>query len=181
METTDGKQEGQVKQQEGAGRLAGKYLRFKLAGEYYAVNIMRVVEIFRVMEITRVPRCPDYLKGVINLRGKIIPVVDLRLKFGLEEKEHDDHTCIIVVNIQVADEQVALGVIVDTVLEVKDYSPDMLAEAPDYGASVDTSFITGMGRQEDGSVTILLDVDRILAGTENESLRNFANEQQQAG
>ncbi|MCB0310509.1 MAG: chemotaxis protein CheW, partial [Bdellovibrionales bacterium] len=139
--------------------------------------ILKVVEIFGMMNITRVPRCPEYMKGVINLRGKIIPVIDLRLKFGLEEKAHDRKTCIVVINLDVEGEDLAVGMIVDTVVEVRDFDSASIAAAPKYGNSIDTNFIIGMGKHTNGQVTILIDIDRLFEPSESEMLKPAAANQ----
>ncbi len=136
----------------------GKYLTFRLADEEYGVEILKVREIIGVMGITSVPRMPEYMKGVINLRGKVIPVIDLRLKFNLNEIEYTDQTCIIVVDVGRE-----IGIIVDTVSEVLDVGREAIEPPPSMGGSLDTTFILGMGKVGD-SVKILLDVDRVLTG-----------------
>ena len=136
---------------------AGKYLTFVLAQEEYGLEILRVREIIGMMTITAVPRTPEYVKGVINLRGKVIPVVDLRLKFGMPAVEQTDETCIIVVDVG----SVEMGVIVDRVSEVLDISGDQIDDPPEFGDSVDTEFILGMGKA-DGKVTILLAIEKVL-------------------
>ncbi len=138
----------------------GKYLTFKLANEEYGVEILKVREINGLMDITTVPQMPAYMKGVINLRGKVIPVVDLRLKFGIEEIGHTEETCIIVVNVGKE-----IGIMVDTVSEVLNVSNENIEPAPTLGTSADTSFILGMGKVED-QVKILLDIDRVLTSEE---------------
>lgn len=139
---------------------SGKYLTFKLADEEYGVEILKVREIIGVMNITSVPRMPAYMKGVINLRGKVIPVMDLRLKFEFDEIEHTEETCIIVVDVGKE-----IGIIVDTVSEVLDISEEDIEPPPAMGGSVDTSFILGMGKVED-QVKILLDINRVLTTDE---------------
>ncbi len=134
----------------------GKYLTFKLANEEYGVEILKVREINGLMEITTVPQMPAHMKGVINLRGKVIPVVDLRLKFGLEEIDYTEETCIIVVDVGKE-----IGIMVDTVSEVLDVSGENVEPPPTIGKSVDTSFILGMGKVGE-DVKILLDIDRVL-------------------
>lgn len=138
----------------------GKYLTFKLAEEEYGVEILKVREIIGVMEITAVPRMPAYMKGVINLRGTVIPVVDLRLKFELPEAAHTEQTCIIVVDVGRE-----IGIIVDTVSEVLDIEGRNIEPPPAMGGAVDTSFILGMGKVDD-TVKILLDIDRVLTTDE---------------
>lgn len=137
-----------------------KYLTFKLAEEEYGVEILKVREINGVMDITAVPRMPRYMKGVINLRGKVIPVVDLRLKFGLDEIGHTEETCIIVVDVGKE-----IGIIVDTVCEVLDIVRSNIEPPPSMGGAVDTSFILGMGKVGD-AVKILLNIDKVLTTDE---------------
>ncbi len=140
--------------------LGGKFLTFLLAEEEYGLEILRVREIIGIMDITRVPQTRDFVRGVINLRGKVIPVIDLRCKFGLAEMQYNDQTCIVVVDIGVL-----IGIIVDTVQEVHDIPAVEIEEPPKLGASVDTTFILGMGKVN-GSVKILLDIDRVLTSEE---------------
>jgi purine-binding chemotaxis protein CheW len=137
---------------------AGKYLTFVLGVEEYGIEILKVREIIGVMDITPVPRTPHYIKGVINLRGKVIPVIDLRLKFDMEEKEYTNETCIIVVDVQ----SVLIGIVVDTVSEVVDIVSDNIDPAPSFGSTVDTDFILGMAKIGD-KVKILLDIDKVLS------------------
>lgn len=154
--------------------LAGKYLTFALGEEVYGIDILKVIEIIEVMKITSVPRSPDYLKGVINLRGKIIPVVDLRMKFGMSERAHDARTCIIVVDVAMGEQSIAVGMIVDTVLEVRDFERESLSPAPEFGVHVAASFVTGMGRYADDSVVILIDTDRALESQDKSVLQDAA-------
>jgi purine-binding chemotaxis protein CheW len=150
-------------------RLAGKYLTFRLADEEYGLEILKVQEIIQMQTITRVPRTPPYVRGVINLRGKVIPVVDLRLKFGLDSVEDTDRTCIIVVQIRQGDSVVIMGIIIDEVREVLDIAGDNIEEAPDFGSQIDTEFILGMGKIGQ-SVKILLDIDKVLSAVELKSV-----------
>ncbi len=143
-----------------ATELGSKYLTFLLAEEAYGVEILKVRELIGIMDITRVPQTPDFVRGVINLRGKVIPVIDLRSKFKMASKPYNDQTCIIVV-----DTGSAMGIIVDTVQEVHDIPATEIEEPPKLGASVDTSFILGMGKV-DGIVKILLDIDTVVASEE---------------
>jgi purine-binding chemotaxis protein CheW len=138
--------------------LGGKFLTFLLGGEEYGLEILKVREIIGMMEITPVPRTPDYIKGVLNLRGKIIPIINLRLKFGMEEVERTNETCIIVVDIG----KIEMGIIVDKVLEVLDVASEDIDEAPSFGAAIDTQFILGMGKSR-GKVSILLDITKVLS------------------
>ena len=139
----------------------GKYLTFTLAGEEYGISILKVKEIIGMMPITSVPRTPDFVKGVINLRGKVIPVVDLRLKFGMEKMDYTDRTCIIVVEIQSQTGTVIIGIVVDAVSEVLNIKEELIEETPTFGARMDTDYILGMAKME-GGVKILLNIDHVL-------------------
>ncbi|OQY97355.1 MAG: chemotaxis protein CheW [Candidatus Brocadia sp. UTAMX2] len=138
----------------------GKYLTFVLCGEEYGIEILKVREIIGIMNITPVPQTPGYMKGVINLRGKVIPVVDLRLKFGFQEVEHTKETCIIVVEVM----NKLTGILVDTVSEVLDVRGQDLEPAPHLGDGINTEIFLGMAKIKN-KVKILLDIDKIL-GTE---------------
>ena len=137
----------------------GKYLTFTLAGEDYGLEIHAVREIVGMLKITAVPRTPEHVRGVINLRGKVIPVIDLRLKFGLPAAALTDESCIIVVDVNGAQ----LGIVVDQVCEVLDIPTESIANAPAFGSRVDTAFISGMGKTEN-RLTILLDIAIVLSG-----------------
>lgn len=145
--------------------LAGKFLTFELADEAYGLEILKVQEIIGIMKVTRVPKLPDYIKGVINLRGKVIPVVDLRLKFNMDSQEETEKTCIIVVQIQRGEAKVITGLMVDEVSEVMDISTEQIEEAPSFGASVSTDFLLGIGKVND-KVIMLMDVDEVLSADE---------------
>ena len=138
--------------------LAGKYLTFNLAPEQYGLEILKVREIIGMTDITPVPCVPEHLKGVINLRGRVIPVVDLRRRFGMPPADRTRETCIIVVTLDGRD----MGVVVDSVSEVVTLSPDDIGETPAFGTGVRTEFILGMGKASE-RVTILLNVDNVLA------------------
>lgn len=142
----------------------GKYLTFRLGQESYGISVLKVREIIRLTQITAVPQMPDYLKGVINLRGKVIPVVDLRLKFALNEAETTNHTCIIVVSLNsAAGLSILMGLIVDSVEEVIRIEVGDIEEPPDFGAQLNTECILGMAKVKD-QVKSLLDIDRVLIG-----------------
>ncbi len=147
----------------------GKYLTFALANEEFGLEILKVREIIGIMEITAVPQTPEYVRGVINLRGQVIPVIDLRAKFGMEAIETTDQTCIIVVEISQDGRKFNTGIVVDHVQEVLDIVGDQIEDAPQFGSNVATDFILGMGKIGD-SVKILLDIDKVLAC---EELKNF--------
>jgi len=143
----------------------GKYLTFALANEEYGLEILKVREIIGYIDVTAVPQTPHYVKGVINLRGQVIPVIDLRAKFGMETAEVTDETCIIVVEITSATRQFNTGIVVDRVQEVLDIPGESIEDAPQFDAKVDTGFILGMGKIGN-SVKILLDIDEVLGDTE---------------
>ena len=159
-------EEATLTQEEQSTR-AGKYLTFALAEEEYGLEILKVREIISMSEITSVPKTPEYVKGVINLRGKVIPVVDLRLKFVMEEIAYTDETCIIVVDVN----GVEMGIIVDHVSEVLDIASGDIEDGPEFGASVDIDFILGMGKAE-GRVTILLDISKVISTGDVAALTN---------
>ena len=140
----------------------GKYLTFVLGDESYGIAVLKIREIMRLQPITVVPQMPSHIKGVLNLRGKIIPVVDLRVKFGMTSVAATDHTCIIVVQVaSVSNQPVQMGLIVDGVEEVLNIGQKDIEETPDFGASVDTGYILGMAKIRD-TVKALLDIDRVL-------------------
>lgn len=143
----------------------GKYLTFALAHEEYGLEILKVREIIGYMEITSVPQTPGHVKGVINLRGQVIPVIDLRAKFGMETTDITEQTCIIVVEIDHNGMKLSTGLVVDRVQEVLDISESEIEEAPQFGAAVNTDFILGIGKINN-SVKILLDIDTVLNSEE---------------
>ena len=140
----------------------GKYLTFVLGREEYALEILKVREIIGYMDITPVPRTPPHIKGVINLRGQVIAVVDLRARFAMEQIARTEQTCIVVVEIQGADRKIITGIVVDRVSEVITINEKDTEDAPAMGASVDTAFVLGMGKVGK-SVMILLDIDKVLS------------------
>jgi purine-binding chemotaxis protein CheW len=143
----------------------GKYLTFVLAGEEYGIGILKVKEIIGIMAITTVPQTPAYMKGVINLRGKVIPIVDLRVKFGMEAIDYTEKTCIIVVEIANSGQKVMIGVLVDCVSEVLNIKGGDIEDAPNFGSRLNTNYILGMAKTG-GRVKILLDIDRVLSAEE---------------
>jgi purine-binding chemotaxis protein CheW len=140
---------------------AGKFLTFFLAGEEYGLEILKVHEIIGMLPITRVPRTPEFIRGVINLRGKVIPIVDLRRKFDMPIAEDGAETCIIVVQIQ----GVQIGVVVDRVSEVANVGGTEIEAPPSFGADVPTDFLLGLAKSS-GRVRMLLDIDRVLSTQE---------------
>ncbi len=139
----------------------GKYLTFALADEEYGIGILKIKEIIGMMPITTVPQTPDFVKGVINLRGKVIPVMDLRLRFGMEPIDYNDRTCIIVVEVTGQNGTVQIGIVVDTVSEVLNVAGKDIEDTPTFGTKLDTEYILGMAKME-GGVKILLDIDKVL-------------------
>jgi len=137
----------------------GKYLTFFLAGEEYGLEILKVQEIIGMMDITPVPRTPDHVRGVLNLRGKVIPIIDLRTKFGMPPAERTSETCIIVVEAN----RLQTGILVDQVSEVLNISSEQIEDPPAFGIEVRTDFILGIGKAEN-RVKLLLDLDKILVG-----------------
>jgi purine-binding chemotaxis protein CheW len=142
-----------------------QYLTFRLGEEVFALDIAQVREVLDFTAITRVPRMPAFMRGVINLRGSVVPVVDLRLKFGLSETERTVNTCIIIVEIELEQERTVIGALADSVQEVIDLEPGQIEPAPRIGTSLDAAFIRGMGKRDEHFV-IILDIDKVFSGAE---------------
>ena len=159
--------------EESAVSLAGKYLTFTLSQEEYGIGILKIREIIGMMHVTTVPNTPEFVKGVINLRGKVIPVLDLRLRFGMERMEYTVRTCIIVVEIVTASGQVILGIVVDSVSEVLNIKGEEIEQTPDFGTKLSTDYILGMAKIGN-SVKMLLDIDRVLGAQDLAELREAA-------
>ena len=140
----------------------GKYLTFSLDNEEYGIGILKIKEIIGMMRITPVPQTPDYVNGVINLRGKVIPVIDLRARFAMPRIDYNERTCIVVVEIGTASARLHIGVVVDSVSEVINIKDADIEDTPSFGTTLDTNYILGMAKSA-GSVKILLDIDRILS------------------
>lgn len=151
----------------------GKYLTFSLGGEEYGIGILKIKEIIGMIRITPMPQTPDYVKGVVNLRGKVIPVIDLRLRFSMPPTEYAERTCIIVVEIQAQGKTVILGIVVDSVSEVLSIRAEDIADTPTFGTGLKTDFILGMAKMG-GGVKILLDIDKVLSSDEVISLDGAA-------
>jgi len=158
-----------------ADERVGKYLTFLLGREEFAIRVLKVREIMGIQDITAVPQTPGYVKGVINLRGKVIPVVDLRLKFSLPEMEYTQRTCIIVVQVQAGSVSLHTGIVVDEVSEVLNLAAGDIEDTPDFGegAGSATSYLLGMAKVK-GKVKILLDIDRVLSSQELHGLDALA-------
>jgi len=143
-------------------RLAGKYLTFTLRDESYGIDVLKVREIIRVITITAVPQMPNYVRGVINLRGKIIPVMDLRLRFGFAGAAGTEQSCIIVVQVKLPDgKSTQMGLVVDGVEEVTNIAASDIEETPDFGGQIATQYIVGMAKIK-GAVKTLLDIDGVV-------------------
>jgi len=151
------------------GANEGKYLTFVLAEEVYGVEVLKVREIIGMMQVTAIPRLPDFVRGVMNLRGKVIPVIDLRLKLGMEIGEVTENTCIIVVDIS----GVETGIVVDEVHEVQNIASENIEDPPSFGVDVNTEFILGIGKAGE-KVMILLDIGKVLTGEDILSLRHLS-------
>jgi purine-binding chemotaxis protein CheW len=170
-----------TKQTEGAPREAatgvrakpGKYLTFEVGQEVYGLEILKVQEIIGIMRVTRVPGTPSFIRGVINLRGKVIPLVDLRAKFVLPAKEDTERTCIIVVQVRRESQLLTMGIIVDEVKEVSVIGAAQLEPVPEFGGAIETGFLLGVGKSGSRFV-MLLDVDHVLLGTEIASVAQAA-------
>lgn len=145
--------------------VATQYLTFKLGEEVYALDIAKVREVLDFTSVTKVPRTPEFMRGVINLRGSVVPVVDLRLKFGISKTDKTINTCIIIMEVRVDKETTILGALADSVQEVVDLDPDNIEPAPRIGTKLKTEFITGMGKQNEKFI-IILDIDKIFSTEE---------------
>ncbi len=142
-----------------------QYLTFKLAHETFAVDVARVREILDLINITKVPRTPDFMRGVINLRGSVVPVVDMRSKFGMSSAETTVNTCIIIVEVEIDGDGTVLGAMADSVQEVLELSPEQIEPPPRIGSKLKTDFIKGMGKRDDHFV-IILDIDQVFSASE---------------
>lgn len=151
-----------------------KHLTFTLDGEEYGLDILKVQEIIGIMPITRVPKTPDFVRGVINLRGKVIPVVDLRTKFGMGTDEDTDRTCIVVVQVSGKNGYTVMGTVVDEVSEVIDIAEDQIEATPEFGADIDTDFVLGIGKVGD-RVVMVLDIDKVLSAREVNVIKRVAS------
>lgn len=142
-----------------------RFLTFRIADEEYAVAISCVIEVIGMQKITHVPDMPEFVKGVINLRGQVIPITDIRMRFGMETREYDDRTCIVVVNV----EETFVGIVVDTVSDVLDMPEDSIAPAPIINQTPGSRYITGLGKVNE-DVKIILDVSKLLYEKEFETI-----------
>lgn len=157
-------------QHENSVSLTGKYFTFELGDETYGVGILNVQEIIKMQKITKIPRAPDYVEGVVNLRGKVIPVISIRRIFGMEDVETSRNTCIVIMQVKQGDISIIIGAIVDRVSEVLNIGEEEIESAPSFGAQVDNQFILGMAKTKD-SVKILLDADKLV---DEETMSSFS-------
>jgi purine-binding chemotaxis protein CheW len=158
-----------------AAQRHGKYLTFHLGREEFGIQVVHVREIMGLQDITAVPQTPPFLKGVINLRGKIIPVVDLRLKFGFKESEYTNSTCIVVVQVRRPDETIQMGLIVDSVAEVLNLSAEEIDDTPNFGDGLTTPHLLGIAKVK-GAVKILLNIDCVLTLQELRGLEGLSEQ-----
>ena len=142
-----------------------QYLTFKLDDEVFAVDISKVREVLEYTTVTKVPQTPDFMQGVINLRGNVVPVIDMRLKFDMSETEKTVNTCVIIVEINLDGESTVLGAMADSVQEVFELESDQIEPAPKIGTRLNTEFITGMGKR-DGEFIIILDINKVFSSDE---------------
>jgi len=151
----------------------GKYLTFTMADEEYGISILKIKEIIGMLPVTTVPQTPGYVKGVINLRGKVIPVIDLRLRFEIEAMQYTERTCIIVIEIGAQDNSILTGIVVDSVSEVLNIRDQEIEDAPTFGVNMNTEYILGVAKIE-GTVKILLEIDKVLKGEELQALEEVS-------
>lgn len=156
----------------------GQYLTFTLGQEIFALDIVKVREVLELTTVSEIPRTPDYMKGVINLRGHAVPVVDMRLKLGMSAIENTVDTCIIIIEVKYNDEQLVMGAFVDSVREVFEMASDAIEPAPKMGATVQAEYILGMGRQGDNFI-IIVDVDSIFGEEELAIVSDTVNDSQE--
>jgi purine-binding chemotaxis protein CheW len=167
--TTNQKTEGSA---ESAATRAGKYLTFRLAAEEYGLRILKVREIIGLMPITKMPEAPAYIRGIINLRGRVIPVLELRARFSMEPVPDNEETCIIVVDLSAGGRSTLMGILVDAVSEVLDIKGDEIQDPPSMGTDHECDFVLGIGKVE-GGVKILLDIDKVITTTDVSSLESM--------
>lgn len=151
-------------------------LTFKLSEEVYGVDIMSVREVLDYTSVTKVPQTPDYMVGVINLRGNVVPVIDLKLKFGLGKTAKTVNTCIIIVEVEIDEESIVLGALADSVQEVVDFDGSNIESAPKIGTQLNTDFIRGMAKKEEEFV-IILDVDSVFTNNDLSTMTEYADQQ----
>jgi purine-binding chemotaxis protein CheW len=152
-----------------------QYLTFQLGEEVFAIDVANVREILEFNSVTRVPRSPEYMRGVINLRGSVVPVFDMRLKFGMDRTERTINTCIVVVEVSYEGEDIIIGALVDSVQEVFELEADQIEPAPKIGTHLRTEFIKGMGKKDEMFI-IILDIDKVFSVEEITSIHDMTEE-----
>lgn len=150
---------------------ARQYLTFKLGSEVFGIDVAKVREVLDLTTITEIPRTPEFMSGVINLRGSVVPVVDLRLCFQMQKTEKTRNTCIVVVEVLLEDESTVIGALTDSVEEVIDLEPEQIQAAPKIGTQIRTDFLKGMGKR-DSQFVMILDIDRVFSAAELAAVRN---------
>jgi purine-binding chemotaxis protein CheW len=153
---------------------AAQYLSFELDDEVFAIDISKVREVLEFVSVTRIPQTPDFMRGVINLRGGVVPVVDLKMKFGIGETRKDINTCVIILEVKLRDDSMVIGAMADAVDEVFDLGTDDIEPAPKIGTMLNTDFLKGMGKK-DGEFLLLLDIDRVFSEEELEIVQTAGN------
>ena len=156
-----------------------QYLTFKLEDEVYATDIAQVREVLEYSKVTKVPRTPDYMRGVINLRGRVVPVVDLKLRFGMNRTEQTVNTCIIIVEVNVEGDKMVIGALADSVQEVIEIDPSVIEPAPKIGTKLNTDFIRGMGKRDEQFV-IILDIDKVFSNENLDAVRDTVTDPEMA-
>lgn len=145
--------------------ITNQYLTFNVEKEHYAINVSNIREVLEFQSVSKIPRMPAYMRGIINLRGNVVPVIDLKMKFGLGETEKKIDTSVIVTEIKLDDGEIVMGLLTDSVSEVVDIEADQIEPAPNIGTAIDSSFIQGMGKKGDEFI-ILLDINKVLSSDE---------------
>ena len=156
-----------------------QYLTFKLGGEVFAIDVAKVREVLDLTAITRIPQTPEFMRGVINLRGSVVPVADLRLCFGMDRGEDTQNSCIIVVEVKLEQDTAVIGALADSVEEVLDLEPDQIEPAPRIGTQIRTEFIRGMGKR-DAQFIIILDIDRVFSEDQFEQMQGVGTAEEAA-
>lgn len=156
---------------------AAQYLTFKLEDEIYATNISQVREVLEYSKVTKVPRTPDYMRGVINLRGHVVPVMDLKLRFGMSRTEKTVNTCVVIVEVNVDGDAMVIGALADSVQEVIEMDPSAIEPPPKIGTRLNTEFIRGMGKRDEEFI-IILDIDKVFSAENLGAVRSTMGEQE---
>jgi purine-binding chemotaxis protein CheW len=157
---------------------ARQYLTFKLGNEIFAADVERVIEVLDLTTVTRIPRTPDFMTGVINLRGDVVPIIDLRLCFEMSKTESTRNTCIVVVEVMLENESTVIGALADSVEGVIDLEPDQIQSAPRIGTQIRTNFIKGMGKR-DAQFIIILDIDRVFSAEDIATVHGYIETERQ--